>query len=141
MIFSARLPPERSQDNLFWISPSPEAFQRAAVRTVVQFPQNRFFLLARDSASGRSWAKYFWETLQQIETRARIAAGEIFLPEHGEDYGGDVRTILSSKAEICVSHLGGKEWIQFARAAKKQGYFKKIIHFELESASRKSWRP
>jgi branched-chain amino acid transport system substrate-binding protein len=119
--------------NLFWFSPSPEAYQRAAVRTAVQFPQKRFFLLARDSASGKSWAKYFWETLQRLKP-STDRAGEIFLPEHGDNYGGYVPAILSSKAEICVSHLGGEGWIQFARAARKQGYFKKITHFELESS-------
>ena len=119
--------------NLFWISPAPEAFQRAAVRTVAQFSGNRFFLLARDSASGRNWAKYFWETLRRLKPET-IAAGELFLAEHGEDYETPVHAILSSKAQVCLSHLGGEEWIRFAQAAKKQGYFKKIVHFEMESA-------
>ncbi len=34
--------------NLFWISPAPEAFQRAAVRTVAPFTQKHILLLARD---------------------------------------------------------------------------------------------
>jgi branched-chain amino acid transport system substrate-binding protein len=123
----------KEPSNLFWISPAPEAFQRAAVRTAAQFPQNRFFLLARDSDSGRSWAKYFWETLRRLKPDTH-PEGEIFLAERGEDFQARFRSILSSKAEICVSHLGSQEWIQFALAAKKQGYFKKIIHFELASA-------
>ena len=123
----------KEPDNLFWISPAPEAFQRAAVRTAAQFPENRFILLFRDSESGRSWAKYFWETIRRLKP-GTIAAGELFLSDQGENYEVPVRTILSSKAEVCLSHLGGKEWIRFARTAKKQGYFKKIVHFELESA-------
>jgi branched-chain amino acid transport system substrate-binding protein len=119
--------------NLFLISPSPEAFQRAAVRTAAQFSRNRFFLLARDSAAGKSWAKYFWETLKRLKPDA-YAAGEILLPEQELDYAAAVRTVLSSKTEVCVSHLGSQGWIQFVRAAQKQGYFKKIIHFELESS-------
>ncbi|MBP1712046.1 MAG: amino acid/amide transporter substrate-binding protein, family [Deltaproteobacteria bacterium] len=119
--------------NLFWISPAPEAFQRAAVRAAAQFSENRFILLVRNSESGRSWAKYFWETLRSLKP-GTIAAGELFLSDGGEDYEIPVRTILSSKAEVCLSHLGGKEWIRFAQTAKKQGYFKKIVHFELESA-------
>jgi len=119
--------------NLFWFSPAPEAFQRAAVRAAAQFPEKRFFLLARDSASGRNWAKYFWETLRRLKPET-IAAGELFLPGHGEGYEASIQAILSSKAEVCLSHLGGEEWIRFALAAKKQGYFKKIVHFEMESA-------
>jgi ABC-type branched-subunit amino acid transport system substrate-binding protein len=124
---------EKEPPNLFWISPAPEAFQRAAVRTAAQFPGNRFFLLARDSASGRNWAKYFWETLRRLKPET-IAAGELFLAEHGVGYEAPVQAILSSKAEVCLSHLGGEEWIRFAQAAKRQGYFKKIVHFEMESA-------
>jgi len=123
----------RQPANLFWISPSPEAFQRAAVRTAAQFPQKRFFLLARDSAAGKSWAKYFWETLKRLKPDA-YSAGEIFLPEEGEDYEAPVRAVLSSEAEACVSHLGGQGWIHFVRAAQRQRYFKKITHFELESS-------
>ena len=63
-----------------------------------------------------------------------IAAGELFLADHAEDYEAPVQAILSSKAEVCLSHLGGKEWIRFAQTAKKQEYFKKIVHFEMESA-------
>ncbi len=122
----------RQPANLFWISPSLEAFQRAAVRTAAQFSQNRFFLLAQDSAAGKSWAKYFWETLKRLKPDV-FSAGEIFLPERGEDYAAVVRTILSSNAEVCVSHLGGQGWMQFSKTAQRQGYFKKIMHFELES--------
>ncbi len=119
--------------NLFWISPAPEAFQRAAVRTAAQFSQNRFFLLARGSVSGKSWAKYFWEALRRLKPET-VAAGELFLSDHPDDYEASVRTVLSSKAGVCLSHLGGKEWLRFAQTAKKQNYFKKIVHFELESA-------
>lgn len=123
---------EKQPVNLFWISPSLESFQRAALRTVAQFPQNRFFLLARDSAAGKSWAKYFWETLQRLKPDAH-PAGEVLVSEAEQDYAADVRAILDSKAEVCVSHLGGQGWIRFSRAAQRQGYFKKITHFELES--------
>jgi ABC-type branched-subunit amino acid transport system substrate-binding protein len=123
----------KEPSNLFWISPAPEAFQRAFVRTAAQFLENRFFLLARESAAARGSAKYFWETLRRLKPEA-VAAGELFLPEGGESYQGAVQAILSSKAEVCVSHLGGKEWVRFAREAGKQGYFKKIVHFEMESA-------
>jgi branched-chain amino acid transport system substrate-binding protein len=119
--------------NLFWISPSPEAFQRAALRTVAQFSEKRFFLLARDSASGRGLAKYFWETLRRLKPDA-AAAGELFLAHQKTDYETALQAILSSKAEVCLSHLGGKEWIRFAKTAGAQNYFKKIVHFELESA-------
>ena len=119
--------------NLFWISPAPEAFQRAFVRTAAQFPENRFFLLARETAAARSSAKYFWETLRRLKPEA-VAAGELFLPQGRDGYEDPVQAILSSKAEVCVSHLGGKEWVRFAREARNQGYFKKIVHFEMESA-------
>ena len=120
--------------NLFWMSPAPEAFQRAAVRAVAQFPQNRFFLLARDSTSGKSWAKYFWEALRRLKPDTH-QEGEIFLADGKEGFEAALQKILVSQAEICVSYLGPKEWVRFALAAKKQGYFKKIIHFELESAN------
>ena len=123
--------------NLFWISPAPEAFQRAAVRTVVQFSKNRFYLLARDSTIGRSWAKYFWEELKRLRPDA-TPAGEFFLPGKSDDYSPHIQAILSAKAEVCLSHLGVNEWLRFAKIAKKQGYFKRIIHFELESGSLES---
>lgn len=119
--------------NLFWISPAPEAFQRAAVRTAAQFSENRFFLLARGSASGGSWVNYFWEALRRLKPEA-ISAGELFLGDQETDYQSPLKAILASRAEVCLSHLGGKEWMRFAKAAKTQNYFKKIIHFELESA-------
>ncbi|MCX5905792.1 MAG: ABC transporter substrate-binding protein, partial [Deltaproteobacteria bacterium] len=120
--------------NLFWISPAPEAFQRAAVRMVAQFPQKRFFLLTRDSAMGRNLGKYFWEELRRLKPDAQ-GVGEIYLPETVKDYSSYLQSILSVNAEVCLSHLGPREWIHFARSANKQGYFKKIIHFELESGN------
>lgn len=124
-------------DNLFWISPAPEALQRAAVRTAGQFPKKRFFLLAKDSKMGRSWAKYFWEELRRLKPDVQ-PVGEILLSEKVGDYGPYLRTILSGNTEVCVSHLGAKEWLRFAQMGKKQGYFKKTIHFELESGSLES---
>jgi branched-chain amino acid transport system substrate-binding protein len=123
--------------NLFWISPAPEAFQRAAVRTAVQFSKNRFYLLARDSIIGRSWAKYFWEELKKLKPDA-TPAGEFFLPGKSDDYSPHIQAILSAKTEVCLSHLGVNEWLRFAKIGKKQGYFKRIIHFELESGSLES---
>ena len=122
---------------LFWISPSPEAFQRATVRTAARFPKKRFFLLARDSSVGRSWAKYFWEELKRLKPDAQ-PVGELFLPEKVADYGPQIQTILSAKAEVCVSHLEEMEWPRFVKVAKKQGYFRQIIHFEVEGGSLKS---
>ncbi len=123
--------------NLFWISPSPEAFQRAAVRTAAQFPQKRYYLLGRDSGAGRSWAKYFWEDLKRLKPDAQ-SVGEFFLPDEVPDYNPFIRAILSAKAEVCISHLGVKEWLRFAKMAKKAGYFRRIIHFEVESGSLQS---
>ena len=118
--------------NLFWISPAPEAFQRAAVRTVAQFSQKRYFLIARDSPVGRSWGKYFWEELKRMKPAAQ-GVGELFLSPNTEDYGPFIQTILSANSEICLSYLGPKGWIHFAKRAKKIGYFRKISHFELDS--------
>lgn len=123
--------------NLFWISPAPEAFQRAAVRTAAQFRKKRFFLLARDTNAGRNLVKYFWEELKRLKPDAQ-RIGELFLPEKVEDYGMYTRAVTSSGAEVCLSHLGPKEWIRLARTAKKQGYFKKITHFEMESGNLES---
>ena len=120
--------------NLFWISPAPEAFQRAAVRTVAQFPQHRFFLLARDSAIGRSLGKYFWEELRRLKPDAQ-GVGEIYFPGPVNDYTAAMQYVLSVNAEVCLSHLGPKEWVRFAKTGNKQGYFKKITHFELESGN------
>lgn len=121
-------------ENLFWICPSPEAFQRAAVRQVAKFPQKRIFFLAQDLKISRSWAKYFWEELLKLKPDKK-PAGEIFLPKKMEDFGEYIKMILAAKSEICMSHLSIQEWIRFVPQAKKQGYFKKIIHFELESGS------
>lgn len=123
--------------NLFWISPAPEAFQRAAVRTAALFPQKRLFLLARDSLLGRGWSKYFWEELRRLKPDA-IPMGEIFLREPIEDYDPYLRSVISSGAEVCFSHLGAKEWPRFARIGKQQRYFKNIVHFELESGNLES---
>jgi branched-chain amino acid transport system substrate-binding protein len=123
--------------NLFWISPAPEAFQRAAVRTAAQFPNKRYYLLTRDTVAGRSWAKYFWEELKRLKPGAQ-SVGEFFLPDQVVDYSPYIRAILSAKAEVCLSHLGVKDWLRFAKMAKKQDYFRKIIHFEPESGSLES---
>ena len=123
--------------NLFWISPAPEAFQRAAVRMAAQFPKKRYYLLTRDSVAGRSWAKYFWEDLKKLKPDAQ-SVGEFFLPDEVGDYNPYIRAILAAKAEVCLSHLGVKEWLRFAKMDKKQRYFRKIIHFELESGSLES---
>jgi ABC-type branched-subunit amino acid transport system substrate-binding protein len=122
---------------LFWISPSPEAFQRATVRTAARFPKKRFFLLARNTNVGRSWAKYIWEELKRLRPDAQ-PVGELFLPEKVDDYGPQIQTILSAKAEVCISYLGEMEWPRFVKDAKKQGYFRHIIHFEVEGGSLKS---
>lgn len=118
--------------NLFWISPAPEAFQRAAAHMAAQFPKKRFYLLVQDSEAGRSWAKYFWEELKRLKPEAQ-PVGELFLPKKVGDYGPHIQAVLSAKAEVCLSHLGVKEWLRFAQSGKKLGYFRKIIHFELES--------
>ena len=124
-------------NGLFWISPSPEAFQRATVRTAAHFPKKRFFLLAQDSSVARSWAKYFWEELKRLKPDAQ-PVGELFLPDKVDDYGLQIQAILSAKAEVCVSHLGEMEWPRFIKAAKKLGYFRQIIHFEVEGGSLRS---
>ncbi len=123
--------------NLFWISPSPEAYQRAAVRTVVQFPQNRFYLLAPDSAIGRGWVKYFWEEMSKQKPAAQ-RVGESYLPAKIDDYGPYVQVVLSPNAEVCLSHLGVKDWLKFVQVANSWGYFKKLTHFELECGNLES---
>ncbi len=123
--------------NLFWISPTPEAYQRAAVRTVAQFPKKRFYLLARNSAIGRNWVKYFWEAMSKQKPDAQ-RLGETFLPSRIEDYGPFIQTVLSAHTEVCLSHLGVKDWLGFYQTANQRGYFKKVTHFELESANLES---
>ena len=123
--------------NLFWMSPSPESFQRAAVRLAAQFPQKKFYFLGRDSASGRAWGKYFWEELKRLKPDAE-PAGEILLFGRVDNYGPYIQGILSAKTEACFSHLGPQEWPRFAKMARQQGYFQKVIHFELESGSLES---
>lgn len=123
--------------NLFWISPTPEAYQRAAVRTVVQFPQKRFYLLARNSATGRNWVKYFWESMGKQKPDAQ-RLGETFLPSSVEDYNPFLQIVLSANTEVCLSHLGVKDWLAFYRTAHQRGYFKKVTHFELESGNLES---
>jgi ABC-type branched-subunit amino acid transport system substrate-binding protein len=123
--------------NLFWISPTPEAYQRAAVRTVAQFPQKRFYLLARNSAIGRNWVKYFWEAMSKQKPDAQ-RLGETFLPSPIEDYGPFLQTVLSAKTEVCVSYLGVKDWLGFYQTANPRGYFKKVTHFDLEAGNLES---
>jgi len=123
--------------NLFWISPSPESFQRAVVRSVVQFPQKRFYLLARNSTSGRGWVKYFWEEMRKQRPDAQ-RMGETFLPARIGDYNSYIQTVLSADSEVCISHFGVKEWLGFYQIANKQGYFKKLTHFELECGNLES---
>ena len=132
--FAATISTGAEPANLFWVSPAPEAFQRAAVRTAAQFPPKKFFLLARESHMGRNWVKYFWEELRRLKPDAE-PVGEIFLPKKVGDYGPHLRSILAAKAEVCLSHLGAQEWFRFVKTAEKQGYFKKITHFELESGN------
>jgi ABC-type branched-subunit amino acid transport system substrate-binding protein len=123
--------------NLFWISPTPESYQRAAVRTVSQFPNNRFYLLARNSAMGRNWIKYFWEEMSRQKPDAQ-RLGETFLPSRIEDFNPFIRTVLSANAEVCLSHMGVKDWLGFYQTASKQGYFRKVTHFELEMGNLES---
>jgi ABC-type branched-subunit amino acid transport system substrate-binding protein len=123
--------------NLFWISPAPESFQSAAVRTAAQWPKKKFFLLAQDTKNGRNWVKFFWDELRRLKPDAE-PAGEILFPLKVGDYRPYLRTILGAKTEVCISHLGAKEWLRFVKTAQKQGYFEKITHFELESGTLES---
>ncbi len=123
--------------NLIWISPAPEAFQRAAVRVLSQFPQRRMYLLARDSKNGRAWGKYFWEEMARLKPDA-LRAGEAFLPPQIDDYAPYIQKVLSADTEVCLSHLGVKEWLTFFQAARMDAYFKKVTHFELESGNLES---
>ncbi len=120
--------------SLFWITPTPEAFQRAAVRTAAQFSKKRFYLLARNSALGRNWVGYFWEAMKKQNPEAQ-RLGETFLPPRVEDYRPYLRALLAANTEVCLSHLGVKDWLDFYQLAVKEGYFKKIIHLELESGN------
>lgn len=119
---------------LFWITPTPEAFQRAAVRTAAQFSKRRFYLLARNSALGRNWVRYFWEAMNKQRSDAQ-RMGETFLPPRIDNYHPYLQTILAANTEVCLSQLGVKDWLNFYQLGKKEGYFKKIIHLELESGS------
>ena len=123
--------------NLFWISPTPEAFQRAAVRTVAQFPKDRFYLLARNSTTGRSWVKYFWEEMSKQKPAAQ-RLGESYVPTQIDDFEPYIQAVLSANTEVCVSHLGVKDWLKFAQIADKKTYFKKLTHFELEGGTLES---
>jgi branched-chain amino acid transport system substrate-binding protein len=123
--------------SLFWISPTPEAFQRATVRTAAQFSKKRFYLLARNSALGRNWVKYFWEAMNKPRPDAQ-RLGETFLPLRVDDYRPYLQTLLSANPEVCISHLGVKDWLDFYSLANKEGYFKKTIHLELESGNLES---
>jgi len=123
--------------NLFWISPSPEAFQRAAARTAAQFPKKRFYLLARNSTFGRGWVKYFWEEIRKLKPDAQ-RMGETFLPARVDEFGPYIQYVLSANADACLSHLGTREWIRFAQVANQQRFFEKVTHFEMESGSLES---
>ncbi len=118
--------------NLFWISPAPEAFQHAAIRTMAQFNKKKFYFLARDSAVGRSWVKYFREELARLRPDAR-SMGETYLSPGTREFSPYVESVLASRAEVCLSYLGVKDWLSFYQAANRQNYFKKVTHFELES--------
>jgi len=120
--------------NLFWISPTPESYQRAAVRTVSQFSSKRFYLLARNSAMGQNWVKNFWEEMSRQKPNAQ-RLGESFFPSRIDDFNPYIQAVLSANAEVCLSHLGVKDWLGFYQAAGKQGYFRKVTHFELEMAN------
>ena len=91
-----------------------------------------FYLLARDSETGRKWVKYFWEEMAKLKPDA-LRMGEMYLPPRTENFAPCVESILSYGAEVCVSHIGVKDWISFYQAANRQKYFQKITHFELES--------
>lgn len=125
-------PPE--PENLFWIAPSPEAFQRGAVRQIVKLPGKHIFFLAQDSHFNRSWSKYFWEEVRKLKPEAK-PVGEFFLPPQAEDFTEYVKIILSAKPEICMSNLSLPQWLRFVPQAKKEGYFKKMVHFELASGN------
>jgi len=129
-LFSSRPEPE----NLFWIAPSPEAFQRAAVRQIAKLPGRQIFFLAQDSRLNRSWSKYFWEEVPKLKPAAK-PVGEIFIPPKSEDYAELVRIILSAKPDICISNLSLHQWLHFVPPAQKEGYFKKLLHFELASGN------
>ncbi|MGC8811926.1 MAG: ABC transporter substrate-binding protein, partial [bacterium] len=129
-LFSAHPEPQ----NLFWISPSPEAFQRAAVRQIAKLPGQNIFFLAQDSRLNRSWSKYFWEEVPKLKPQTK-PVGEIFVPPKSENYVEYVKIILSAKPDICISNLNLQQWLRFFPPAKKEGYFKKIIHFELASGN------
>ncbi len=123
--------------NLFWISPTPESYQRAAVRTVSQFSSKRFYLLARNSAIGRNWVKYFWEEMSRQKPDAQ-RLGETFLPSQIDDFSPFIQTVLSANTEVCLSHLGVKDWLGFYQTANRQRYFRKVTHFELEMGNLES---
>ena len=123
--------------NLFWISPTPESYQRAAVRTVSQFSSKRFYLLARNSAMGRNWVKNFWEEMSRQKPDAQ-RLGETFLPSRIDDFSPFIQAVLSANAEVCLSHLGVNDWLGFYQTANRQGYFRKVTHFELEMGNLES---
>ncbi len=121
-------------ENLFWISPSPEAFQRAAVRQIAKMPGKSLFFLAQDSTLNRSWSKYFWEEMLKWKPDLK-PVGEIFLAPGAEDFTAYIKIILSAKPDICLSNLGLAQWVRFGLAAKKENYFEKVVHFELASGN------
>jgi len=123
--------------NLFWISPTPESYQRAAVRAIAQSPGQKLYLLAQGSPMGRNWVKYFWEEMGRLKPEAQ-RLGETFIPSPVDDFTPYIRNILATHAEVCLSHLGVKDWLRFYRAAQGQGYFRKVNHFELEMGNLES---
>ncbi len=64
--------------------------------------------------------------------------GETFLPSRIDDFGPYIQTVLSANADVCLSHLGVKDWLGFYQTAGKQGYFRKVTHFELEMGNLES---
>jgi branched-chain amino acid transport system substrate-binding protein len=104
---------------------------------VAQFPKKRFYLLARNSAIGRNWVKYFWEAMNKQKPDAQ-RLGETFLPSRIDDFTPFLQAVLSANTDVCLSHLGVKDWLGFYQTANQKGYFKKLTHFELEAGSLES---
>jgi branched-chain amino acid transport system substrate-binding protein len=86
---------------------------------------------------GQNWVKYFWEEMGRQKPDAR-RLGEALLPSPIDDFNPIIQAVLAAKAEVCLSHLGVKDWLGFYQAANKQGYFRKVTHFELEMGNLES---